>query len=177
MNRTTRLLIGVFIGLLGLVYLLNLAGQNATARIPYPVIAPELFPGIAQTQITRIEVENRVDKRKISMVRVPGDWLGTDQDGKSVPVDLPQVTRMIQILPSLRYNRVMEGSDVKAFGLADGGLFIVRFEAGGSTYTLHIGDLNSAQTYSYVQRGDSGPVVQVPARDVAMLVRVVANPM
>jgi uncharacterized protein DUF4340 len=174
--RTTRWLIVVFVALLGLVYVLNLARQNAVVRIPYPTPQPELFPGIEQTQITRIEVENRVDKRKLTLVKAPGDWIGADQNGKTVPVDLVQVTRMIQILPTLRYNRIMEGSDVKAFGLADGGYFIVRFDAGGTSYVLHVGDVNSAQTYSYVQPGDSGPVLQIPARDAAMLVRMVASP-
>ncbi len=174
--RTTRVLIVVFVGLLGLVYVFNLARQNTAVRIVYPTPQPELFPGIDQTQITRIELENLVDKRRLTLVKVPGDWLGSDQNGKSVQVDMAQVTRMIQILPTLRYNRVMEGSDVKAFGLADGGYFVVRFDAGGATYTLHVGDVNSAQTYSYVQRGDGGPVLQIPARDAAMLVRMVASP-
>jgi hypothetical protein len=111
------------------------------------------------------------------MVKAPGDWLGADQNGKTLALYLAHVTRMIQILATLRYNRVMEGSDVKAFGLADGGSFVIRFDAGGAAYTLHVGDLNSAQTYSYVQRGDGGPVVQVPARDAAMLVRMVTSPM
>ena len=175
-SRTTQVLIVAFVGLLGLAFVFNLARQNAVVRIPYPTARPELFPGIDQTQITRIEIDNLVQNRKLTLVKVPGDWTGTDQTGKNVPVDLAQVTRMIQILPTLRYNRTMEGSDVKAFGLADGGYFIVRFDAGGTSYVLHIGDVNSAQTFSYVQRGDNGPVVQVPARDAAMLVRMVTNP-
>jgi uncharacterized protein DUF4340 len=175
-SRTTQVLIVAFVVLVGLAYLFNLAQQNATVRIPYPTALPELYPGIEQTQITRIEIENLVQKRRLTLVKVPGDWIGTDQTGKSVPVDLAQVTRMIQILPTLRYNRIMEGSDVKAFGLADGGYFIVRFDAGGTSYVLHVGDVNSAQTYSYVQPGDSGPVLQIPARDAAMLVRMVASP-
>jgi hypothetical protein len=175
--RSTRLLIVIFVGLLGAAYLLNLARQTSVVPIAYPTPLSEVFPGIEQTQITRMEVENRLDGRKVSMVKAPGDWIGADQNGKTIALDLAQVTRMIQILPTLRYNRVMEGSDVKAFGLADGGSFVIRFDAGGTSYTLHVGDLNSAQTLSYVQRGDSGPVVQVPARDAAILVRMVTSPM
>ena len=175
-TRTTRILIVIFVALLGVAYLVSVA-RKASAPTPPPVpVSLYVFPGVEPTQITRIELENQVDKRKLTLVKVPGDWIGTDQNGKTVQVDLAQVTRMIQILPTLRYNRIMEGSDVKAFGLADGGYFIVRFDAGGTSYVLHIGDVNSAQTYSYVQRGDSGPVLQIPARDAAMLVRMVTNP-
>ncbi len=80
---------------------------------------------------------------------------------------------MIQIRPTVRYNRIMEGSDVTAFGLADGGRFVVHFEARGDAYTLHIGELNSALTYAYVQLGDNGPIGQISATDANGLVAIV----
>jgi hypothetical protein len=168
--HTTRLLIVVFLALLGVVALVQL---NRPADTPAPTVLPMLFPGIGPTQITRIELENHMTGQKLTLVKVPGDWTGTDEKGRPVPVDLNRVTRIIQILPTLRYNRMMEGSDVKAFGLADGGLFVVRFDAGGSTYTLHVGDLNSALTYAYVQRGDDGPIGQILATDANTLTTLV----
>jgi hypothetical protein len=177
--RSTRLLILIFVGLLAAAFVINIARQNTP--VPTPRITPliEVFPGIDATQITRIEVENRPQKRKITLVRTPGQWAVTDEKQQTVTVDVAQITRMIQILPTLRYNRVMEGSDLKAYGLADGGLFVVRFSVGDTSYALHVGDLNSDQTYSYVQReanGSSSPVLQVPASQVATLVSIVANP-
>jgi hypothetical protein len=164
--HTTRLLIGVFLALLGVAALVQI---NRPADVPSPTALPDLFSGIEPTQITRIELENHMTGQKLTLVRVPGDWTGTDEKGQPVPVDLNRVTRIIQILPTLRYNRIMEGSDVKVFGLADGGLFVVRFDARGTTYTLHIGDLNSALTYAYVQRGDDGPIGQIAAIDANTL--------
>ena len=168
--HTTRLLILVFLVLLGVVALVQL---NRPADSPAPTALPVLFPGIGPTQITRIKLENHMTGQQLTLVRVPGGWTGTDEKGQPVSVDLNRVTRIIQILPTLRYNRMMEGSDVKAFGLADGGLFVVRFDAGSSTYTLHVGDLNSALTYAYVQRGDDGPIGQIPATDANTLTTLV----
>ncbi len=67
----------------------------------------------------------------------------------------------------------MEGSDVTAFGLANGGRFVVHFDARGSSYTLHIGELNSALMYAFVQLGDNGPIGQIPATDANSLVTMV----
>jgi hypothetical protein len=177
--RSTRLLILVFVGLLVAAFAINLARQNTP--VPTPRITPliEVFPGIDATQITRIEVENRPQKRKITLVRTPGQWTATDQKQQNVTVDVAQITRMIQILPTLRYNRVMETSDLKAFGLADGGLFVVRFSVGNASHALYVGDINSDRTYSYVQaetNDASSPVLQVPVSQVATLVSIVANP-
>ncbi len=168
--RTTFLLVLLFAGLLGASLLLNPTRQVAST--PPPTTFPEVFPGVAQTQITQITLERRSTGRKISMTRVPGDWTASDENGHPVQVDLNQVARMLQILSTLRYNRVMEGSDVQPFGLSDGGLFIVNFDA-GAHHTLHIGDLNSDLTYTYIQRESEVSILQVPAVQVATLIRMV----
>ena len=105
---------------------------------------------------------------QITLVKAPGGWQGTDKNGKPVEVDPGQPPRMIQILSSLRYNRIMEGSDVKAFGLADGGMFSVSFDAGRS-YTLLVGDLNSDSSSAFVQRGVGSAILQVPAQSMFTL--------
>ena len=64
---------------------------------------------------------------------------------------------MILNLLTLRYNRVMEASDVKTFGIADGESFVVRLDAGKS-YLLCVGGSNSDPSHAYIQRGnDSMP--------------------
>jgi len=176
-TRTTRILIVIFVALLGVAYLVSVA-RKASAPTPPPVpVSLYVFPGVEPTQITRIEMENHMIKRALTLERIPGGWKGTDDKGADVLVDLNQATRIIQILSSLSYNRVLEGSDVKAFGLADGGLFMVRFIASGKTYTLQIGDLNSALTYAYARRSDSEPVIQIPAIEAKSLVKPVDSPL
>jgi hypothetical protein len=170
----TKLLLLAFVGLLGVMALVNQARQNAASPLPTRAMVQNVFPDITQTQITRMTVENRQIGKKAILVKVPGDWLGTDEKGSKIQVDLNQVTRMLQILSTLRYNRVMEGSDVQAFGLSDGGLFVVSFEAGAS-YTMHIGDLNSALTFAYVQRDTEKSILQVPAEQVNTLVLMVRD--
>jgi hypothetical protein len=171
--RTTRLLIIAFVGLLLVAAAVNGVRQNiANSSVTLVTPLPYLFPRVQSTDITRMEIENHLEGGTLILTRVPGDWLGTDGNGKSVPVDLARVTRMIQILPTLRYNRIMEGSDVTAFGLANGGRFVVHFDARGSSYTLHIGELNSALTFAYVQPGDNGPIGQIPAADANSLVAI-----
>jgi hypothetical protein len=170
--KTTRLLIGVFLGMLVLAFMVN---QARPAR-PVPTPMPEVFPGIAPTDITRIEVENVKAKQRYVLVRAPGEWKGTDANGNDVEVDLRQITRMIQAISTLRYNRIMEGSDVATFGLENGGVFVVRFDAGSSSYTLRIGETNSARTHSYIQRGDDPAILQVPVEQLIELVRMVVAP-
>jgi len=75
---------------------------------------------------------------------------------------------MLQILSSLRYNRIMEGSDVKAFGLADGGMYSVSFDA-GRTYTLLVGNLNSDSSFAFVQRGVGTAILEVQAQSIITL--------
>ncbi len=177
--RTTRLLIVAFVGLLVVAAAINGIRQSSGPDTATPMPLVYLFPQVESTDITRIDVENHLEGGKLILVRTPGDWLGTDGNGKSVPVDLSKVTRMIQILPTLRYNRLMEGSDVTAFGLANGGRFVVHFDARGSSYTLHIGELNSALTYAYAQLGENGPIGQIPATDannLVSIVRAASNP-
>ncbi|MCC7447468.1 MAG: DUF4340 domain-containing protein [Anaerolineae bacterium] len=176
-TRTTRILIVIFVALLGVAYLVNQARRRSAPTPPPVPVALYVFPGVEPTQITRIELENHMIKRTLTLERIPGGWKGTDDKGAEVPVDLNQATRIIQILSSLRYNRVLEGSDVKAFGLADGGLFMVRFIASNKTYTLHIGDLNSALTSAYARRSDSEPVIQIPAIEAKSLVKPVDSPL
>ena len=96
-------------------------------------------------------------------------------DGWSVQARPRQIADMIQNLPTLRYNRVMEGSDVKAFGFADGGFFVVRFDAGAS-YLLRVGDLNSDQSYTYVQRGNDPTVLQVLFKQLYLILLVILDP-
>lgn len=170
--KTTRWLAVLFLVMIALAYFVNQARPPRATPTPLP----EVFPGVAPTDIKRIEVENVASKHKYTLVRLPGEWKGTDENGKNVEVDLNQVTRMIQAISTMRYNRIMDGSDVETFGLKNGGVFVVRFDAGAASYTLRIGEINSARTHSFVQRGDDPTVLQVPVDPIIELVRLVVEP-
>src|SRR5947208_10476681 len=77
-TRSTRILIVVFFALLGLTYVVNQSRQNVAP--PSATEMPAVFPGIDSTQITRMVVENRANKKKITLTRVPGDWQATDEN-------------------------------------------------------------------------------------------------
>jgi hypothetical protein len=167
-QRTMLILVAIFLLLAGTAYLLDSSQRANQGQVQLPTAQPEVFSGVQPTQITRIVLENHATGRQVTLVRVPGGWQGTDKNGKPVQVDPGQPPRMLQILSTLRYNRVMEGSDVKAFGLANGGMFSVSFDAGRS-YTLLIGDLNSDSSLAFVQRGIGSAIVQVPAQPMVTL--------
>ncbi len=162
-GRTTLLLLGIFLALAAVAYV------QSTTQQPIQVLPPtaqlEVFPGVEATQITRIELENHRTGKKVTLIKVVGGWQATDEKGTAVQLDPGQLPRMLQILSTLRYNRIMEGSDVKAFGLADGGLYSVSFDA-GRAYTLLVGDLNSDSSFAFVQPGVDASVLQVPAQSI-----------
>ena len=174
-NRRTSWLLGiVFVALAALAIAVSVVRQSNTPPPVYATEMPQVFPGVDQTQITRIEIENHLNGKAVTLVKRPGDWEGKDKDGQPVQVNPGQVARMLQILATLRYNRIMEGSDVKAFGLADDGYFIVRFDAGGS-YVLTVGDQNSDHSLVFVQNAANGPVLQVSQPQMAVLLTMVAT--
>lgn len=85
-----------------------------------------------------------------------------------------EVARLIQILASLRYNQIMEGSDLSAYGLTNGGIFTVRFEAGAS-HTLHVGKPMPTGTDACVQVNDNLKVYLATLADVTTLVNMGAK--
>lgn len=171
-THNTRLLIVVFVGLLAAAFVITLIRQNSK---PMPVLSSGesgyLFPDVQTTQITRIELENTQTGQKLFLEKIPGDWRGTDENGREVQVDLIQLPGLLQIISTLRYNRVMDELDVERFGLAESGLFVVRFEAGQEWHTLYVGEINPAGSNAYLRVASK--VYLASAQEVAVLVRMV----
>src|SRR5579859_7450519 len=174
-QRTTIMLIVIFILLVGVYYALDQTEHSLHPPLPTPTTHPLVFPGIAPSQITRLEVDDVQGGRKIILVKQPGGWLATNESGLTVNAKSKEISDMIQNLPTLRYNRVMEGSDVQAFGFAGGGFMVVKFDAGAS-YLLRVGDLNSDQSYAYVQRGTDPAVLQVPYKPLSLIIAAIIDP-
>jgi hypothetical protein len=178
-NQTQRIrvLVIVFVAFLGVFALLGTAlrspGAQATTS-PAATSIPFVFPKVETTTITLIELEKPSTGQKLKLTKVPGDWLGENEKGAKINIDLTKMPPILQILATLRYNFIIMSSELENFGLADGGRFIVRFTA-GATYTLHIGNDNPDQTMTYVQRGENSPVLVVNAQPVATLEGMLAS--
>jgi hypothetical protein len=179
-NRGLRVLIVLFVGAvaLSIIYpwlIQRTPGHTEPTIVVPPTAIPLIFEGILPTDITRITIESRQTGHSVTLVRIPGNWTATDETGKSISVDLNLVTKMISILPTLRYNRSMNESNLKDFGLADGGEFTVQFEA-GRLHTLHIGAISADGTLSYCQRDSESAVLWVSVQPIATLVSIVSEP-
>jgi hypothetical protein len=177
-NRATRLMIAVFVIVVGVAVALNALREQR--RPPRPTPTPEtfLFPAATTTNITRIEIHNQRFGKRITLVKVPGEWLGKDGNGAALPVDQTRIPTMLHVLASLRYTQVVESTqvdpvDLTKFGLTNGGWFIVKFEAAGQLYTLHVGDVNPSATLSYIQVREGGAVYLADYNKIGSLVSIV----
>lgn len=174
-----QILLVIFVGLVVASFVFDRT-RDSNNQIPVVVTAlPEIFPGIRVNDITRMELEAVKVKRKFIFERQPGDWKVTVQDGtqgsRVVEAPIAEITQMMQVLATLRYTRVMESMDVKAFGLENGGFFTVKFTA-GQAYTLYIGEFNSAQTGIFVQKDNDARVLLVARDPILKLVQLFGEP-
>jgi hypothetical protein len=175
-NRAgTRLLAVIFVVMLGAALLLERARQGDAISVAVVTALPEVFPGVRMADITRIEVEAVRVKKRYIFERQLADWKITDQDGKPAQIEIAQVTRMLQVLSTLRYNRSWEGMDVSEFGLENGGYFTVSFVA-KQPYSMRVGEINSAQTGVYIQRGGESTVLLVPREPIINLLLMFSVP-
>lgn len=182
-RRSTLIVFLIFVGLLGVAVVVSITRRTAeqsaqqTAQSQQtPTAAPEpyLFPDVLPTYISRIELQDQGKGKALTLVKIPGDWTGQDGSGAKLKVDLTKMPDLLRILATLRYNRVIESTDLEAFGLSDSGTFAIRFEAGQS-YTLYIGKTNPDGTLVYARRGDERSILLVPADSAEVLVGMMDN--
>lgn len=176
-RRTVIILFVVFIALLGASALIfpRRAPPSAGGE-PSPTPILYVFPRALPAQITRMDLEDRRDAAKpakITLIKTAGDWQAfrSERDAPSLP-DLTKIARLLNGLASLRYNRIIDSTNLEAFGLADGGRYVIRFVA-DRTYTLHIGSTSPDQTLAYIQRDGSQAILLVPAEQAAALISAV----
>ncbi|MBX3066609.1 MAG: hypothetical protein U0528_18775 [Anaerolineae bacterium] len=180
-NRATRLMIIVFLGVLAFAYTINALRVRTQAPRPTstPTASTYLFPDVVPPVITSMEVSNQRAGKKMSLTKKPGDWLGVDENGQAQQVDLARIPPMLQVLASLRYTDVLDSSeaDLTKYGLANGGWFIVKFDAAGRSHTLRIGDVNPSGELSYVQVDGDSHIYLVGSVEMARLVFIVDVPL
>jgi hypothetical protein len=184
-NRATRLMIVVFLGVLAFAYTVN--ALRVRSQPPRPTLTPEtttyLFPDVLTTVITRVEISNTRAHKRVTLTKQPGDWVAVDEKGQTQPLELAQIPPILQVLATLRYTDTLDSAeaDLPKYGLADGGWFIVKFDAAGRSYSLHIGDVNPSGELSYVQVDPetmgTTPILLVPSMAVAQLVNIVDVPL
>lgn len=164
-----RLLAVVFLALAGVLVVVGLARRGApVALLATPIPAPYVFPEVVAADITSITMENRRTNRILTLEKIPGGWRAENEAGEALAIDLTKTPRLLRILSTLRYNRTLDDSAMEAYGLSEGGWLIIRFRT-GLPYTLRIGDNNPGETLTYVQRGDRGPALLVPAESINVL--------
>jgi len=178
-TRTVRLLIALFVVLMGIIAVLQVIRRNAVQQQSVPTAtaaSPYVFPVVETTTISRIELENRRTGRKLIFTKVPGDWLGQNEKGASVDVNLTYMPTLLQILATLRYNRIINGTQtLESFGLSNGGWFVVKFKA-GADYVLRFGDNNPDGSQTYVQASigqTDSPILQVASEAPSTLASIV----
>jgi hypothetical protein len=179
--RTTLLFMLIFGGLAMLSALIILTRQSSGSHLAITgtPVTPQtgyIFTDVEPGKITRISVVDHGTAHTVTYTRVPGDWNVDDSAGKIKASDLPNVARIIQILATLRYNRVLEGSSVAAYGLAGDGKVGIDFDAAGKSYHLRIGEATPYGDTTYVQRGDSPSIYLVQTAVVAILTNALATP-
>jgi len=169
-GRTTIILLLVFGGLLAVSLLINVSRRNQAVFSVTATPDIELFPQVQPEAITRMTISDSLSGQQVTWTRGSGGWQAVDATGHSVTVDLTKVARMIQILATLRYNRLLEESNVAQFGLTGNGRAVIEFDAGAKTpYRLRIGDPSPYGDLTYVQR-DTDPSIYLVSGPVLNLV-------
>jgi hypothetical protein len=116
-------------------------------------------------------ISNDASGQQVTWTRTSAGWQAVDAKGHSLTVNLTNVARMIQILATLRYNRVLEESNVAQFGLTGNGRAVIEFDAGAKTpYRLRIGDQSPYGDLTYVQRDTDPSVYLVSGPEINLVI-------
>ena len=170
-GRTTVILLVLFGGLLAASVLINVSRRN---RAVFSVTATpniELFPVVQPETITRITISDSASGQRVTWTRDSSGWQAINATGQSLAVNLTNVARMIQILATLRYNRVLEESNVAQFGLAGNGRAVIEFDAGAKTpYRLRIGDPSPYGDLTYVQRDNDASIYLIAGPEINLVI-------
>ena len=170
-GRTTVILLVLFGGLLVASLLINVSRRN---QVVFSVTATpdiELFPAVQPENITRMTISDSVTGQRVTWMRDSSGWQAVNATGQSVAVNLTNVARMIQILATLRYNRVLEESNMAQFGLTGNGRAVIEFDAGAKTpYRLRIGDQSPYGDLTYVQRDIDPSVYLVSGPEINLVI-------
>ncbi len=168
-RRLTITIIAVFGGLLVVSLLLNATRQQQyvnAVNTALPAVSPNaglLYPAVEPSAITKLTLQKA--GQSLTLTRVPGDWRGEDGKGQPVSVNLASIARVIQIVGTLRYTRVIIEPNLAAYGLIGDRAVNLQFEA-GQRHKLSIGDLAQVSGFTYVQRDEDPAIYLVPTQSL-----------
>jgi hypothetical protein len=182
-RRLTVFLAFCFALLLLFLILVNAArreGIRAAATAAFTAASPQsglLFPDVEPISITRITVREPATGRQITVRKVPGDWVATDAQGTPTPVDLPRISQVVQILGTLRYNRVIIDQNLTAYGLVGEGRLNVQFALGAAPdHLLRVGELAQVSGQTFVQRDSDSAIYLVSTQTLDLVSGLLAGP-
>lgn len=140
-----------------------------------------LFPSVEPALIAKIVIRD-AKGTQVTFVKVPGDWQATNGLGTPQPTDLANLTRVIQILGTLRYNRVLADSNLSSYGLTGEGNVSIQFEtspmanAPAISHRLKIGITAQVSGFTYVMRDQDSAIYLAPTQPLEALTALLASP-
>lgn len=186
LNRRLTLLVALIFGGLLLFSLflqavqrdqvISLGGTQAARFTPGTPQSGVMFSGVEPSAIVKIVIRDSTSGHTLTLAKVPGDWQARDEKGNPATFDLANLSRVIQILGTLRYNRVLVDKNVAAYGLAGDAKVTIQFETGTFNHRLRIGDVVQVSSeFTYVQRDDDGSIYLVPTQTLNVLSGLLAG--
>ncbi len=173
-QRTTIIVVAVFVVLAALVFVLEMRGGQETApeeegRVP-------VFSFEVEDAVT-LEVTDQRSSESVMVRRLAeGMWRLTAP--LEAEADATRIEGLLGSLSQMQSTRVVEGEDVdlEAFGLAEPALRVEVGLADGGSQVLLVGNKNPAGYSSYVQREGGSEVYLVASSAIGDLERLISEP-
>lgn len=182
-RRLTAFLIFSFALLLAFIAVINAARRSqiiAAATAAYTAASPQsgmLFPDADPISITRIVIRDPASGHTLTLRKIPGDWVAVDEKGAPVSVDLAKITQVVQILGTLRYNRVIIDQNFAAYGLVGDGRLNVQFAIEAAPeHVLRVGALAQVSGQTFVQRDTDSAIYLVSTQTLDYVSGLLAGP-
>jgi hypothetical protein len=173
-QRTTIIVVVVFVVLAALVFVLELRGGQETA--PEEEGKVPVFSFDVDDAVT-LEVTDETSSETVAVEKSPeGVWRLTAPF--EAEADATRIDGLLGSLSQMKSTRVLEGEevDLEAFGLAEPALRVEVGLADGGSQVLLVGSKNPAGYSSYVQREGGSQVYLVASSVMGDLERLISEP-
>jgi hypothetical protein len=173
-QRTTIIVVAVFVVLAALVFVLESRGGQETA--PEEEGKVPVFSFDVEDAVT-LEVTDQTSSETVAVQKSPeGVWRLTAPF--EAEADATRIEGLLGSLSQMKSTRVLEGeeADLEAFGLTEPALRVEVGLADGSSQVLLVGSKNPAGYSSYVQREGGSQVYLVASSVMGDLERLISDP-
>lgn len=172
-QRSTVIIVIVFVVLAALVYLWEIRGHEEAPREEGRV---PIF-SFAVEDVVSLEVRDRVADQRVKLGRTGGElWVMTRPFGAEA--DDTRIEGLLSRLSTLQSNRVIEEEeiDLEAFGLTEPALEVEVGLGDGESQVLLVGKQNPAGYSYYVRREGEEAVYLVGSSTIGDLERLINEP-